>query len=253
MVARSRDLFELTETRLVLGELDPAHHGLRVAQLSDLHVGRATPESRVQNAVTFLNELCPDLVLLTGDFVTRSAKPILRLAPLLGGLQAPCAAVLGNHDHWVAPHTVRRELERAGFAVLQNEHTFLRLRGTPVCLLGVDDGFTGHDDVERTFRMAPRFGTRLVLTHNPPTVHKLAHHSGLAVFAGHTHGGHVVVPRVTRAVFRRAGQPYLRGHYRVGTNQLYVNRGLGFGSGGPALRVGARPEVSLFTLDAPPA
>ncbi len=240
--------FALTETALELPGLHPLHDGLRVAQLSDIHVGAATSAARIRSAIDAVNERAPDLVLLTGDYVTHSALPIRRIPELLGGIEAPTFAVLGNHDHWVEPARVASALERCGYGVLQNEHALVEVRGAPAALIGIDDGLTRRDDVEAAFDGAPSAGTRLVLAHTPPTAEKLPPHAGLVQFSGHTHGGQVMVPGVTRAIFRLAGQPYVRGLYRVRGNLLYVNRGLGFGAGGPLLRLGSHPEVAFFTL-----
>jgi uncharacterized protein len=245
---RNAAYFEVTHTTLVVPGLDGAHDGLRIAQLSDIHVGPATPDVRVMAAVRCVNEAKPDLVLLTGDFVTRSKKPIRRVSAVLEGLAVPGFAILGNHDHWTDPAAVRRQLEGLGFPVLQNAHTVARFRGAPLTVLGVDDGQTHSDDVAATFRGARKTGTRIVMAHTPPTAMKLPPRENLVCFSGHTHGGQFVVPGITMAMFRAAGQPYVRGLYRVGGNQLYVNRGLGFGRGGPAVRVGSDPEVSFFTL-----
>ena len=245
---RKRHGFSLTENELFVSGLHPAHDGLRVAQLSDVHIGQATPDLRIRRAVEEINARSPDLVFLTGDYVTHSPKPIPRVPVLLRGLKGPVYVVLGNHDHWVDPHSLRRGLEDVGYCVLQNEHRVVNVRGAPACVLGIDDGLTGRDDVEATFRGAPRTGTRLVLAHTPPTIEKLPPHEGLVQFSGHTHGGQFVVRGLTEALFKRAGQPYIRGHYSVRGNQLYVNRGLGFGFGGPYLRRGSEPEVAFFTL-----
>lgn len=244
---RWRDHFSLSENVLFL-PMHAEHHGLRVAQLSDVHVGQATSAIRIRRAVEAVNEAKPDLVFLTGDYVTHSPKPLPRVRELLAGLEGPVFVVLGNHDHWVNGPYLRESFERLGYTVLQNEHRVVHVRGAPVTVLGIDDGRTGRDDVEATFRGAPEGGTRLVLTHAPPTVEKLPAHAGLVQFSGHTHGGQFVVRGLTEAIFRRAGQPYISGHYRVNGNQLYVNRGLGFGFGGPYLRRGSEPEVAFFTL-----
>jgi predicted MPP superfamily phosphohydrolase len=242
------EYFEVTDTVVPLAELDPAHEGLRIAQLSDLHVGDGTPDGRLIAAVRRVNEENPDLVLLTGDFVTHSTKPIAHIPVVLEGLRAPTFAVLGNHDHHVDAQAVRKAVTKMGYEVLENSHTVTRIRGAPLCVLGVDDGQTRHDDVAETFKGAPAGGTRLVMLHTPPTANKLPAWASLAVFAGHTHGGQIHIPGLTEAVFRRVGQPYVRGRYAVRGNHLYVNRGLGFGSGGALPRVGSDPEVSFFTL-----
>ena len=247
---RWRDHFSLSENLLYIPGLHPAHEGLRVAQLSDVHVGQATSSIRIRRAVEAVNEAAPDLVFLTGDYVTHSPKPLPRVPELLAGLKGPVFVVLGNHDHWVNAPYLRNGFERLGYTVLQNEHRVVHVRGAPACVLGIDDGLTRRDDVEATFRGAPTTGTRLVLAHTPPTIEKLPAHAGLVQFSGHTHGGQFVVRGLTEALFRRAGQPYISGHYTVNGNQLYVNRGLGFGFGGPYLRRGSQPEVAFFTLHA---
>lgn len=250
---RWRDYFALNEHLLHVPGLSPEHDGLRVAQLSDVHVGQATSAVRIRRAVEAVNASAPDLVFLTGDYVTHSPKPLPRVRELLAGLRGPVFVVMGNHDHWVNAPYLREGFEQLGYTVLQNEHRVVHVRGAPATVLGVDDGRTGRDDVEATFRGAPTSGTRLVLAHTPPTIEKLPPHQGLVQFSGHTHGGQFVVRGLTEAVFRRAGQPYIRGHYTVRGNQLYVNQGLGFGFGGPYLRRGTQPEVAFFTLRAAPA
>ncbi|WP_426744484.1 metallophosphoesterase [Myxococcus faecalis] len=247
---RWRDHFSLTENLLHLPHLTGHHDGLRVAQLSDVHVGQATSDVRIRRAVEAVNAEAPDLVFLTGDYVTHSPKPLPRVRDVLSGLKGQVFVVLGNHDHQVNAPYLRESFERLGYTVLQNEHRVVHVKGAPVTVLGVDDGRTGRDDVDATFRGAPESGTRLVLAHTPPTVDKLPAHAGLVQFSGHTHGGQFIVQGLTEAIFRRAGQPYIRGHYHVNGNQLYVNRGLGFGFGGPYLRRGSEPEVAFFTLRA---
>lgn len=249
---RWRDHFALNEYELHVPGLNPAHEGLRVAQLSDIHVGQATSDIRIRRAVMAVNASAPDLVFLTGDYVTHSPKPLPRVREVLAGLNGPVYVVLGNHDHWVNAPYLREGFERLGYTVLQNEHRVVNVRGAPATVLGVDDGRTRRDDVKATFRGAPTSGTRLVLAHTPPTVEKLPEHAGLVQFSGHTHGGQFVVRGLTEALFRRAGQPYIRGHYTVRGNQLYVSQGLGFGFGGPYLRRGTEPEVAFFTLRAAP-
>lgn len=245
---RWRDHFTLSDNTLHVPGMHREHDGLRIAHLSDIHVGQATSAVRIRRAVAEVNARNPDFVFLTGDYVTHSPKPLPRVIEQLAGFNSPVFVVLGNHDHWVDAHYLRAGFERLGYSVLQNEHRVVHLRGAPVTILGVDDGRTGRDDVEATFRGAPESGTRLVLTHAPPTIEKLPPDGNLVQFSGHTHGGQFVVRGLTEAIFRRAGQPYIKGHYHVRGNQLYVNMGLGFGFGGPYLRRGTYPEVAFFTL-----
>jgi uncharacterized protein len=245
---RWRDHFTLSENVLHVPGMHREHDGLRIAHLSDIHVGQATSAVRIRRAVAEVNAREPDVIFLTGDYVTHSPKPLPRVIELLAGFNRPVFAVMGNHDHWVDASYLRAGFERLGYTVLQNEHRVVQVRGAPLTVLGIDDGRTNRDDVEATFRGAPESGTRMVLTHAPPTVDKLPVNGNLVQFSGHTHGGQFVVRGLTEALFRRAGQPYIQGHYHVRGNQLYVNMGLGFGFGGPYLRRGTYPEVAFFTL-----
>jgi|CXWL01.1.fsa_nt_gi predicted MPP superfamily phosphohydrolase len=240
--------FEVTRTEVWLPSLDPAHDGLKVAQLSDIHVGFGTPDGRIISAIRALNEQKPDLVALTGDYVTTQRDPYDRVPDLLRAIAFPTFAVLGNHDHWTDAPYHRKSLERIGHTVLQNRHTVTRLRGVDFTVVGIDDGRTERDDVDASFKGIAETGSRLVLTHLPTTARKLPAWQGLLCLSGHTHGGQIHIPGVTSALFARAGYPYLRGEYSVRGNHLYVNRGLGFGKGGGLPRLGTDPELSIFVL-----
>jgi predicted MPP superfamily phosphohydrolase len=243
-----QEFFEVSRTEVFIRGLDPAHDGLTVGQLSDIHVGAATPDSRVISAVNAMNQAKPDLAVLTGDFVTTRSDPRPKVGELLGELKVQSVAVLGNHDHWTHAGEVESALEKKGISVLRNQHTTVRVKGAAFTVLGVDDTTTRNDDVQETFKGAPTRGSRLVLTHTPTGVRKLPAWSDLFCLSGHTHGGQIHVAGITEAFFRRFGQPYLRGHYQVNGNQLYVNRGLGFGRGGRHPRVDSEPELALFVL-----
>ena len=242
--------FDVEEVELKVRGLDEVHDGIRIAQLTDIHIGNNTPDGRVLAAVEAINAAQPDLVVLTGDYVTRKGDPLERVPDLLRGLRGDVTAVLGNHDHWTDARTIRKDLEHCGFAVLQNASTTLSVRGKPFTIFGVDDDVSHHADVAVTWKGAPQTGSRLVLAHSPPTVDQLPSDGGLVCLSGHTHGGQVYLGAVTEGLFSRVGQPYVRGLYQVNGNSLYVSRGLGFGRGSPLMRVGSEPEVTVITLRA---
>ena len=241
------DAIRVEAVTLGVPGLDPAHDGLRVAQLSDIHVGRRTPPARIQAALDAVNAFQPDLVALTGDFLSHNQQGVGLLREALGGLTAPTVAVLGNHDHWVDADGATAALEGLGYAVLRNQHTVLRLRGVPFTVIGVDDLVTRHADPARALAGAPG-GSRLVLAHAPRTA-DLLRDAGtpLLVLSGHTHGGQISVPILTPLLARLvAGEPYLRGSFRVGAVRLYVNRGVG--NTVTTVRLNSEPEVTTATL-----
>ena len=239
-------------TFLVEG-LDPAHDGLKLVQLSDLHVGPRTPVDRIRDAIARANTFQPDLVVLTGDYLSRETRGVGLMREQLGGLAAPTVAVLGNHDHWVDPRGASRALRALGYAVLRNENTTLQLRGAPFTVIGIDDRLSGEAQPREALRGVPAEGSRLVLAHGPRTADDLrGAGQPLLCLSGHTHGGQVHIPGLTSFVLRTmAHEPYERGLYRLGAVQLYVNRGVG----NSALRVrwNSEPEVTLAVLrPAPP-
>ncbi len=241
------EYFEVTRLELELPGLDPAHDGLTIAQLTDLHIGHDAPDGRIIAAVRAVNEEKPDLVALTGDFVTTKKDNYDRVPQLLSSLNAPCFAVLGNHDHWSDAAAIRRRLEGSNVTVLQNAHTVTRVKGVAFSVVGVDDFTAGQSDVHAAYK-GQDGGSRLVLTHTPALADKLPPDGGDLVLSGHTHGGQWEIPGLTQGIFTRSGNPWYRGLYRVQGNALYVNRGLGFGRGTRLPRLNSEPEVALITL-----
>jgi predicted MPP superfamily phosphohydrolase len=230
-----------------LPDLDPAHDGLRVAQMSDFHVGERTRLETIRDAIARANAFEPDLVVLTGDYLCRKRSGIGLMRELLGGLAAPTVAVLGNHDHWVDPRGAARALGAHGYAVLRNQNTTVTLRGEPFTVIGIDDLLTGEARPQEALAGAAA-GSRLVLAHGPKTADQLKKlGQPMLCLSGHTHGGQINIPGLTSLMLRAlAHEPYDRGLFRLGSVQLYVNRGIG--NSALRFRVNSDPEVTLAVL-----
>jgi predicted MPP superfamily phosphohydrolase len=233
----------------VLG-LDPAHDGLTIAHVTDVHVGMLTPRRFVDRALAAANAAKPDLTFLTGDYVCYGKKFVPVMGEALRGLEAKegVLATLGNHDYWTDAEGCARVLRANGYDVMRNASTELRVRGVPLTVVGIDDAVTRHHDPERAFRGVSGKGTTLVLTHCPEMADYSAHRGANLVVAGHTHGGQINT-RYTERMYRKlSGKKYLAGMYLVGDTMLYVNRGVG--SSSLPFRAGreAQSEVSIFTL-----
>jgi predicted MPP superfamily phosphohydrolase len=229
---------------------------LRVAHLTDLHVGAVTPTRVQREAVALTNAQAPDVVLMSGDFVCHSLRYLDELESVIGALQAPAIAVLGNHDHWSGAAAVRRALERAGAAVLVNQHTTVTLRGQTLQVVGVDDAFTGHARREEAVRGMRRDLPTIGLSHIAEEADGLWAEGVPLVLSGHTHAGQVAVGRVDRLlVGRLGGHRYLHGLYgsrALGRGAVYV--GAGIGASFIPLRLGERAqrEVAIFELGTAP-
>jgi predicted MPP superfamily phosphohydrolase len=239
----------LVERDVVVPGLDPAHDGVRIAHLTDLHVGMLTPARKIQRALEMAHAAKPDLLLMTGDFVCYSPKFVGKLAELTRSIAVPTYCVLGNHDYWTDGAGVRRALESNGLAVLRNDHSDIWLRRSVLTVVGVDDAITGHSDVKRAFSSVKKHGSRIVLTHVPNLADRAAEHGRGLILAGHTHGGHVKIGSLTEKIAARFGNRYLAGFYGVKDALLYVNCGIG--SSSVPIRAGAPSECAVFTLRAP--
>jgi hypothetical protein len=144
---RFRGGLGITTQRIWLSELPEEFRGFRILQLSDIHHSLFVPLSQVEAVVELSNKLKPDLIALTGDFVTYSKASIEPVAEILGGLRARAGvlAVLGNHDFRVGADAVERALRRQRIQVLRNRHRLLHRGGASLYLAGVDDYGYGAD------------------------------------------------------------------------------------------------------------
>jgi predicted MPP superfamily phosphohydrolase len=225
----------------------PVRRPLRIAHLTDLHVGWGAPEHLLRQAVRQCRRSRPDLTVLTGDYLINSLEHLERLRRVLRRLPRPCIATLGNHDHKAGADEVQRVFTSQGIPVLRNESRQVRLRGERLTVVGIDDGCTGHDDAPRALASVPRGQRAIVLTHDPELADEVARHGDHLVLAGHTHGGQVYIPLLTTAYGLVRRRRYMTGWYTIqGGTRLYVNAGIGYASA--RVRFGAQPEIAIFHL-----
>ena len=221
--------------------------GLRVAHLSDLHLGPPYSRSVLRRALAAVRVFQPDIVLLSGDFVHTTAHlPMLR--EMLHGVAAPLGvfACLGNHDYWDDPAAVARMLTECGVDVLINEHRVVCWRGESLVVAGVADPWQADADLPRALAGAPADLPVLLLAHGPDFISTAARHKVALQLSGHAHAGHINLPLLGALVLPRWGVNYPHGSFTVEESGLYVSRGLG----GLPFRLGATPEVALLTLEA---
>jgi predicted MPP superfamily phosphohydrolase len=228
---------------------------LRVAHLTDLHVGAITP-MRVQHAaVDLTNRAHPDLVAITGDFVCHSQRYLDALGDLVSRFNAPVICVLGNHDHWAGGREVRRALVRAGAIVLGNQNTTLTLRRQRVQVVGVDDAYTGHADVAAAVKGLRPDLPALGLSHIAEEADRLWSYGVPLVLSGHTHAGQVTFARLHElTIGRLAGHKYVHGLYGSRQSRGAVYVGAGVGASVMPFRLGerARREITFFELGIAP-
>ncbi len=233
-------------------QLPAALDGYRIVQLSDFHLFPFTTLAFITQALEIAQQLKPDLIALTGDFVTHEAAAIGEMKRALGQLDARDGvfATLGNHDHWSNPNVVRAGLRDAGINVLHNRS--IPLAGGAVYLTGLDDGWVGRADFAAALEQAPGDSPIILLMHEPDMIDVYAQNPRVVLqLSGHTHGGQIRVRKPRRAyTLPYLGRKYDMGLYRVGDAWLYTNRGIGAVI--VPVRVNCPAEITEFTLVAEP-
>jgi predicted MPP superfamily phosphohydrolase len=272
--------FYVREVEIPIANLPPALDGLRITQLSDIHIGSYMPVAQVRRAVGMANELKGDLTVVTGDFLTGRTDPLEDCIKEVSRLRAPLGVwgCNGNHEIYARAEEKSAELfKKYGMKLLRQENAELRWQGSALNLIGVDYQ-RQRDEEGNRLPMLPgaeplvrRDVPNILLSHNPNSFRKAAELGVELSLAGHTHGGQVRVEildhRWSPAEFFT---PYVAGLYkrplfapaRLDDNEItgirpassfqspassiYVNRGLG--TIGAPVRLGVPPEITLITL-----
>jgi uncharacterized protein len=234
----------LERLTLKLPQLPVELAGLRIGQLSDLHLGHAHTARNARWAVAELLRERPELIVITGDLVS-SADAIADLPDVLRPLQAPLGifAVPGNHDHWEGLPAIEQLLQPLGIEFLVNKQRLLEWRGSHFCLAGLDDLWNGSPDYTAALAEVADIFT-ILLSHAPDSAAEAAHYGVDVQLSGHTHGGHICLPLLGPFSLPKYGIKHAAGHEYVDAMQLYVSRGLG----GMPLRFGCPPELTILTL-----
>jgi predicted MPP superfamily phosphohydrolase len=235
--------------------LGPEFDGLRIVQLSDLHVGPHTSRRFLQRVVDTAQSLSPDLIAVTGDLIDDRAEDVSVYARTLGGLRAPLGVYMipGNHDVYAGWEEVERALRAAKLGtVLVNDVQLLRRGASTITLLGTGDpagGARGQSrvapDVDRAMSRVPHGATVIAFAHNPALWPSLARRGVALTLSGHTHYGQLALPGLGWSL----ASPFLEhamGAHQLEDALLYISPGTGYW--GIPFRLGAPPEVTLVTL-----
>jgi uncharacterized protein len=233
---------------IYLKRLPEAFEGFRIVHISDVHHSAFTGREQVARAVETANRLKPDIIALTGDYISHDRQYAAPCAEELGKLRAEYGvfAVLGNHDHWTDAPLITDLFRAEGINVLINQGMRFEHRNAAFWLAGVDDTMVGLEDIPLALAGARDDEMKLLLAHNPVVLRRAARADVDLVLSGHTHGGQVAL-RSDRQTRPRRRQ--LRGLGRHGDTQIYVTRGVG--TVVLPVRYGCPPEVSLLELRRP--
>jgi len=240
-------MLSIERQEIFLRRLPKALDGLRIVHLSDLHYGPLTSSQHLKRAIRAANELRPDLIALTGDYISQDRLFAQPCAEVVGQLRARYGvyAILGNHDHWTDAKLITDLFRAEGIRVLINEGMRMDVRGESFWLAGVDDKMVGLENLPLALAGSADGECKIVLAHNPIILRRAAAADVDLVLSGHTHGGQVTL----RSEKGRSGRPrrrLLRGLGRRGNTQIYVSRGLG--TVVLPIRYGCPPEVAVLEL-----
>jgi predicted MPP superfamily phosphohydrolase len=226
--------------------------GLRIAFVTDTHVGPFTSADDIRRGLALFDNEPLDLLLLGGDYVSESNFYAIAMASAVAELASRAKlgafAVMGNHDLPLGADRVRAELERAGIRVLRNEHAIVEWRGAHLAIVGVDDTIVGNADPSRAFEGVPANVPELSLWHEADFAEEAARRGAFAQLSGHTHGGQVRLPRIGAIWLPPDGRRRDMGFFDVEGMPVYVSRGLGVYR--PPVRFCCPPEVTFVTLRA---
>jgi len=246
----ARGRLVLSRVRVPLEKLTPGVAGLRIVQISDLHIGDRLGEEFLRRVVDRVNALRPDVVAITGDLVDGPAHVVEGALKPLADLVAPHGVyfVTGNHEYYWGGRESVQMVEALGLTVLHNEHRVVQREGGAVVIGGIPDLHGGRflaDHESRpdlVFAGAPEGAPRVLLAHQPRAVIRAAPHGVDLMLTGHTHGGQIFPFHF----FVRLQQPVVRGLRRLLGVWVYAHRGTGFW--GPPMRLFSTPEIAEITL-----
>lgn len=248
LVERSR--FRVTEVDLSFSGLPGGLDGVRIAHLSDIHLGPFLEDRELRRVVAMANELRPQLTVVTGDLITERDDRLSDCLSILKDLRADAGVFgcLGNHENSArCEDRARREGASLGLEFLRQEARDLRFGDAVLRVAGVDYQFREKPYLVGANTLLAEGRFNLLLCHNPDVFPVSARQGWRLTLAGHTHGGQITAGVLQRQLnLARLFTPYVYGAYRKGGAAIFVTRGIG--TVGVPARVGAPPEVALIRL-----
>lgn len=244
---------QIERISIAIENLPEEFEGTKIVHLTDFHSKNFG--EREKRVLEILEDLDPDLVFITGDFIDHTTKDINSCQKFWRELgsryQGRIFGVLGNHEYWIDhidADSIKNLLEESGIVILSNENEKISRDDEYIYLIGVDDPDTGRDDLPKAMINVEKNIPKILLAHSPDIIDNLQGEKVDLILVGHTHGGQVVIPFVKPFwVPTKNRGKYASGLFRVNGTNLYVNRGIGMAS--LQVRFNCSPEITVIELE----
>lgn len=242
--------FAIIPLEIPITNLHPEFEGYRIVHIADIHMGHWISGERLQGMVKLINNQNPDLIAITGDFVSYVVDEIEdELVKSLSQLQPQDAtvAVLGNHDHWMGADKVRPLLEKSNVIELANDVYTVQRNHARLYIAGVDDIIVGQERLDLVLDKLPSGGPAVLLAHEPDFADTSAATGRFGLqLSGHSHGGQIVWPGIGPLIRGPGFMKYPVGKYHVEDMIQYTTRGVG--THVFRLRFNCPPEITVINL-----
>jgi predicted MPP superfamily phosphohydrolase len=243
--------FEIEHLKVDIPELAPVFRNYRIVHISDIHYGQWISAERLEGVVELINKNCPDVVTITGDFVSyllddnikeEMIKQLRKLTP-----KDAAFAVLGNHDHWANAEKVRGILKESNIHALTNDFHIIEKGGSKLIFAGVDSVMMKKALLNLVLQKLPHDYPAVILVHEPDFAVETALTNRFSLqLSGHSHGGQFFIPGFGTPFRGRYSMRYPHGLYKVGNMMLFTSSGLGTNS--YWIRVNCPPEIAAVDL-----
>ncbi|MEH7445093.1 metallophosphoesterase [Bacillus sp. JJ1122] len=248
-------MLDITRHKIKNVQLPAGFDGVKIIQFSDTHIGFQYTMDQLEELITKINNIKPDIIFFTGDLLDdpRHFTKKNTIISMLSRLNAPLGkfAVYGNHDHGgYGSDLYRQIMEGSGFHLLLNTSAAIKLLdGSTIMIAGIDDAMLGKPDLAAAMGKIPQNSFTILLSHAPDKADEAVSYPIQLQLSGHSHGGQIQIPFYGPLVTPPFAERYIEGFYTLGDInplKLYVNRGLG--TTRLPFRFLSQPELALFTL-----
>lgn len=242
--------YEIVPFVLETNKIGNSFDNYKIVQISDIHIGQWINKNKLDGVISLINSLNPDIIALTGDYVSYEAEKYLEeLRECFEKLQSNDGifSVLGNHDHWTRPQEISKVLENAGIINLNNDVYTIEKNEDKLQIAGVDSITVGRDDIDKVMEKIDCEFPAIMLAHEPDFADTTAkYHPFILQLSGHSHGGQVTIPKLGSPIRGKNFLKYPSGAYEVNDMIQYTNRGIG--SNAFWFRINCPPEITEIRL-----